>query len=266
MWIDSHCHLNHKKITALGSVDRLVEDAGKNGVDAMLTICCRISDEFPEILKIAKTHPNVWCTVGTHPHEASNESEKNTSLQDLIKASSSDSRVVGIGESGLDYYYNNSSIEDQKSSFIKHIEACLETNLPIVVHAREADDDIIQMIREHGQGKLRGVMHCFSSSRKMAEEALALGFYISFSGILTFKQATDLRDIARFVPLDRLLVETDAPYLAPEPHRGTINQPAYVGYTGRILAGIKAVSEEKMASICKENFFTLFDKTRFPAA
>jgi TatD DNase family protein len=263
MWIDSHCHLNHEKLREIGSLEEIVKNAKTAGVEAMLTICCRISDEFPEVLKTAKKFGNVWCTIGTHPHDASKPGEKAVSKDELVKQAQSDPKIIGIGESGLDYYYNNSTHEDQQASFLKHIQACIETGLPLVVHARDADEDIIRIIREESAGrKLTGVMHCFSSGRKMAEEALELGFYISLSGIVTFKQAEDLRAIATDVPLDRLLVETDAPYLAPAPHRGKVNQPAYVVNTGIVAARIKDVDPETMAHYSRENFFRLFKKAK----
>lgn len=261
MWIDSHCHLNHTNIKGAGTPSDLVTRAHDVGVDGMLTICCRISEEMDELLGITKTNNNVWCTVGTHPHDASKDEEKALSKDDIVKIANSDPKIIGIGESGLDYYYDYSTPDDQAVSFRKHIQACIETGLPLVVHAREADEDIIRIIREEGKGtNLKGVMHCFSSGAKMAEDALDFGFYISFSGIVTFKKAAELQDIAKNVPLERILVETDAPFLAPEPYRGKTNEPAYVGHTGAFVADLKQVSKEEFASITKQNFFTLFDK------
>lgn len=258
MWIDSHCHLNHSKIAELGTPEQLVKAANDAGVEGMVNICCRVSDEFPTILATAKQFKNVWCTIGTHPHDASKPGELAVTLEQLVTLAKSDPKIVGIGESGLDYFYKLSTPEDQHTSFRKHIRACIETDLPLVVHARDADDDIIRVIREEGAGKVKGVMHCFTGGRKMAEQALELGFYISFSGIVTFKSATDLQAIAKDVPLDKFLVETDAPYLAPTPHRGQTNQPAYVINTGRQLAQLHDVSEETIAQHSKENFFRLF--------
>ncbi|MGB4106716.1 MAG: TatD family hydrolase [Alphaproteobacteria bacterium] len=261
MWIDSHCHLNHPKIAELGTPESLVKTASDNGVDGMLTICSRIVDEFPEILAIAKRLPNVWCTVGTHPHDAGKPDELTVTQDALVALANSEPKIVGLGESGLDYFYKHSSPEDQGKSFRKHIRACIETDLPLVVHARDADEDIIRTLREEGAGSnLTGVMHCFSSGRAMAEQALELGFYISFSGILTFKSAAELQDIARNVPLERVLVETDAPFLAPVPHRGKTNQPAYVKETGKFLAQLHNTNEETIAKHCKNNFFKLFKK------
>lgn len=245
MYIDSHCHLNHAKIQSSGSPEEIIADAAANGVEGMLTICCRISEDFPEILKIARNNKNVWCTIGTHPHDAGLEAEKAISQEKLVELANSDPNIIGIGESGLDYYYDNSPRPDQQESFRRHIRACLETGLPLVVHARDADEDIARIIREENNGRLTGVMHCFSSGRRLAEEALDFGFYISFSGIVTFKKATELQDIARIVPLDRILIETDAPYLAPEPHRGKTNVPAYVAHTCAFLAQLKDISRAR---------------------
>lgn len=263
MWIDSHCHLNHEKIKPLGTPSDIVRRAKESGVEGMLTICCRIADEFPDVLNIARENKNVWCTVGTHPHDAGKETEQAVTLEALVKIARSDPKIIGIGESGLDYYYDHSPRDLQEISFRKHIRACMETGLPLIVHARDADEDIIRILKEEGAGRgLKGVMHCFSSGRKMAEDAVDFGFYISFSGILTFKQADELRAIARDVPMDRLLVETDAPYLAPVPHRGETNQPAYVAHTGAVLAGVKNISVDELAHMTKANFFRLFDKAK----
>jgi TatD DNase family protein len=261
MFIDSHCHLNHKRLQPLGGADEVVARARAAGVDGMLTICCRIREEFEGILAIARRHDNVWCTVGTHPHDAGKPEEKAISLHDLIALATSDPKVVGIGESGLDYFYKQAEPDDQRANFRKHIQACIATGLPLVVHARDADNEIIQILKEEKQtSDLKGVMHCFSSSPAMGFKALELGFYISFSGIVTFANAQELREFAVSVPLDRILIETDAPYLAPEPYRGKVNEPGLVQHTCARLAELKQISQEKMASHSKENFFRLFDK------
>lgn len=263
MWIDSHCHLDHTKLETVGEAAAVVAAANAAGTDGMVSINCQIAEEFTDLLNLVKPLKNVWCTIGTHPHEASRDDEKAISLEKLIELATSDPKVVGIGESGLDYFYKNSTVEDQHASFRKHIQACLATDLPIVIHARDADDDVIRVIREETDGKgMRGVMHCFSSGPKMAAEAVELGFHISFSGILTFKKSEELREIARNVPLNKLLVETDSPYLAPEPYRGKTNQPAFVGNTGAVLANIHEMSAVKMAHITTENFFSLFNKAK----
>ena len=262
MWIDSHCHLNHANAAPSGTPEEIVERAQAAGVDGILNICCRISDEFPVVLETARQFDTVWCSIGTHPHDAGNEAEKAVSLEQLVELAQSDDKIVGIGESGLDYYYNNAPPEDQKASFRKHIQACIETGLPLIVHARDADEDIMRIIQEEGGAKagLAGVLHCFSSGRALAEQALEKGFYISFSGIITFKKSKELQDIAKVIPLDRILVETDAPFLAPEPFRGRVNEPAYVVHTGAFLADLYSISKEEIATHSKNNFFSLFKK------
>jgi TatD DNase family protein len=264
MWIDSHCHLNNNRLRSQkGEPGAIVAAARAAGVDGMLTICCRIREELDELTGIARENTNVWCTIGTHPHDAGQPAEKSVTLDELVKLSQSDQRIVGIGESGLDYFYKHSSPEDQQESFRKHIRACIQTGLPLVVHARDADEDIMRIIREEGAGtSLTGVMHCFSSGRAMGEDALDFGFYISFSGIVTFKKSTELQDFARAVPADRLLVETDSPYLAPEPHRGATNEPALVVHTGEMLAALRGVGTPEMARQTTENFFRLFPGAR----
>jgi TatD DNase family protein len=261
MHIDSHCHLNHKRLSQLGTPSEVVARARAAGVEGMLTICCRIREEFDEILSIARASDNVWCTVGTHPHDAGKPDEKAISQDELVRLARSDAKIVGIGESGLDYFYMHSEVDDQQQNFRKHIRACIETGLPLVVHARDADDDIIRILKQEGQGTdLKGVMHCFSSSPTMGHKALELGFYISFSGIVTFGKSDELREFAKSVPLNRILAETDAPYLAPEPHRGGINEPALMVHTSAKLANLHKIDEEIMASHCKNNFFELFSK------
>ncbi|AEP09590.1 TatD family hydrolase [Micavibrio aeruginosavorus] len=261
MYIDSHCHLNHNRLLNIGGPDQVIANANAAGVDGMLSICCRISDEFPQILDLVSDRKNIWCTIATHPHEASDPAEKAVTQSDLVAMAKSHPKIIGIGESGLDYFYEHATREDQQDSFRKHLRACIETNLPVVVHARDADDDIIRIIREEGAGtNLTGVMHCFSSSRKMGEEALECGFYISFSGIVTFNKSQELRDFARDVPLDRILIETDAPYLAPEPFRGKINEPALVVHTARAVADTHKISAKDLAAKSRENFFRLFPR------
>lgn len=263
MWIDSHCHLNHERTDANDTPSLIADRARKSGVDGMVSICCQIEEEFPSLLETVRPLTNVWCTVGTHPHDAGVAAEQNISLKRLVELAVSDPKVIGIGESGLDYFYDHSPRDDQEKSFRKHIRACIETGLPLVVHARDADDDIIRIIREeNGQKTLTGVMHCFSSGPLLAEQALEEGLYISFSGIVTFKKSTQLQDIAKRVPHDRILVETDAPFLAPEPHRGKINEPAFVSHTGRYLAALRGEDEAAFAALTKQNFFNLFSKAK----
>ncbi len=264
MYIDSHCHLNHERNADGDSPADIIARAKEAGVEGMVNISTEIRGDFPAVLSTAQAHENVWCTVGTHPHDASIEAEKAVSLQEIIELAGSDENIIGIGESGLDYYYNHSDKEDQVASFRKHIQACIETGLPLVVHARDADEDILRIIREEGGAKagLTGVMHCFSSTRVLAEGALEEGFYISFSGIVTFKKSNELQEIAKAIPQDKLLIETDAPFLAPEPLRGKINEPAYVSHTGRFLSNLLNLDEETLITISKNNFFSLFKKAK----
>ena len=263
MYIDSHCHLNHTH-NADVTPDQLIRQANDNNVIGLQTICCRIAEEYEELTKLAETHDNVWCSVGTHPHDASEEAEKSITMEEIVKLSAHP-KVIGIGESGLDYYYDHADREDQKASFRKHIRACMETGLPLIVHARDADRDCMDIITDeinNGSKPLTGVLHCFSSGEAMAMEALDIGFYISFSGMVTFKNMQWLRDIAAKVPQDRVLIETDAPFLAPVPYRGKVNQPAYVEYTALELARIHNLTREEMGQVTMDNFFRLFPKAQ----
>lgn len=262
MWIDSHFHPTHERTAEGDSAAGIIARAKEAGVEGMLAISCEITGDFKDVLAVAQAHDNVWCSVGTHPHEAGKPEEQAVTLKKLVELAHSDPKIVGIGETGLDYYYDNSPREAQQESFRKHIRACLETGLPLIVHSRDAEEDTIRIIREEGGQKagLRGVMHCFSSGPKLAEDALEEGFYLSFSGIVTFKKAQELQEIAKNTPLDRILVETDAPFLAPEPHRGRVNEPTLVVHTGQKLAQLHRISEEELASHSKNNFFNLFNK------
>lgn len=260
MWIDSHCHLNHPHIEGEGSPSDIIRHAFNNGTNGLVTICCRIAQEEKLLKSITEQHNNVWCSIGTHPHDAGDDAEKALTANDIIKAVNHP-KVIAIGETGLDYYYDHSPRADQKASFEKHLQACLATDIPVIIHARDADNDIAEILEAHSQGgKLKGVMHCFSSGAELARRALDIGFYISFSGIITFNKSEDLRAIAQNTPLNRLLVETDAPFLAPAPHRGKTNTPALVKHTGEKLAQIHNLPPEDMAKITTENFFNLFKK------
>lgn len=262
MWIDSHCHLNHERFEGADPIS-IANEASEQGIDAMVTICCRIADEFPQVLKIAQSHEQVRCSIGTHPHDAGKDTEMAITLEQLVDLAQSDPNIVGIGESGLDYYYNYSPKEAQQESFRKHIRACIETGLPLIIHARDADEDIATILKEEGAGTdLKGVMHSFSSGRKLADAALNNGFHISFSGMVTFKNAQEIQDIAKDIPDDKILVETDAPFLAPVPHRGKTNHPAFVKHTGEFLAELRGVDVEQFASQTTENFYRLFDKAK----
>lgn len=257
MLIDSHCHLDYPALVK----DRagVLARAREAGIGRMVNISTTKKD-FDAVRATAEAHEDVYCSVGAHPHHV-NESGQNFTTEELVELAAHP-KVVGIGETGLDYYYDHAPRDEQQESFRAHIRAGLETGLPIIVHSREAEEDTARILREEGQGARTptGVLHCFSSRRVLAEEALALGFYVSLSGILTFKKSQELRDIVRDVPLDRLLVETDSPFLAPEPYRGKICEPAYVVNTARVLAGVKGVSEDEIARRTTENFFRLFSK------
>lgn len=266
MWIDSHCHLDHNRFLNHGGPEQIISNAREEGVSGMLSINCEIASEFDDLLELVKPQENVWCSIGTHPHDAGIEAEKAVTLEQLCQKALSHEKVIAIGESGLDYFYNNSPVEDQQESFRKHINACIETDMPLIIHARDADEDIIRIMREEAGAKnergLRGVFHCFSSGRELAEQGIDFGFYVSFSGIVTFKKSEELRDIAQNIPLDRLLVETDAPFLTPEPYRKEMNEPKYVPYTGQVLADIHNKTQKEIAEITKENFFNLFNRAR----
>jgi len=264
MYIDSHCHLNHKSNDEGSSPSELITNAKANNVVGLQTICCRISEEYDQLTAIAEAHDNVWCSVGTHPHDASNEAEKKYTLDDIVRLSKH-SKVIGIGESGLDYFYDHADRKDQAESFRKHIQACQETGLPLIVHSRDADDDCMMIINEEIKNSpkpLNGVLHCFSSGEAMAMQGVDIGFYISFSGMVTFKNMQWLRDIALKIPQDKVLIETDAPFLAPVPYRGKPNQSAYVEYTALELAKLHNKPREEMGELTMKNFFTLFDKAK----
>lgn len=255
MLIDSHCHLNYKGL--IEDQKNVLERSRAAGVDLMLNIATRES-EWDAVLGTAVREPDVWATVGIHPHEADEHPHVDTAK---LVARASHPRVVGIGETGLDYYYDRSDRERQQHSFRAHIAACRETGLPLIVHTRDADDDTIRIMRdEMEQGPYSGVIHCFTASGAFADAAMALGFYISISGIVTFKSARDLQETAARLPLDRLLVETDSPFLAPVPHRGKPCEPAYVADTARFLAALRGESVEQLAAATSANFRTLFSK------
>lgn len=264
MYIDSHCHLNHAMNGENTTPDQLIAQAKTNNVMGLQTICCRISEEYDQLIAIAEAHDNIWCSVGTHPHDASNEAEKVYTVDDIVTLSKHP-KVIGIGESGLDYYYDHADRNDQADSFRKHIQACQETGLPLIVHARDADADCMNIINDeikNSSKSLSGVLHCFSSGEAMALQALDIGFYISFSGMVTFKNMQWLRDIATKVPQNKVLIETDAPFLAPVPYRGKTNQPAYVEHVALELAKIYGYTREEIGKITLDNFFNLFTKAK----
>jgi TatD DNase family protein len=257
MLVDSHCHLDFAGPEERGQV---IARARAAGVGTMLTICTRLA-EFPEVEAIAERDPDIWCSVGVHPHEAAAEPDAGAAQ---LLALATRPRVVGIGETGLDFHYDHSPRPRQAESFRAHCAAARECGLPLIVHTREADAETIRILLEERPPK--GVIHCFSTGRQLAEKALEIGFYISLSGIVTFRRAEELRAIARDVPLDRLLIETDAPYLAPEPLRGRTNEPAFIVHTAAAVAKLKGVAVEELATRTAENFFRLFAKAKPPCA
>ena len=256
MLIDHHCHLDFPDFAS--DLDGVVGRAGAAGVGLMVTISTRIR-QFEQILGIAERYENVFCSVGTHPHNA--HEELDIPVEDIVRLARHP-KVVAIGEAGLDYFYDKSPREAQAQGFRNHIAAAQETGLPLVIHARDADADVAAILKEEMARKsFTAVLHCFTGGAELARCALDIGLYISFSGILTFKKSEELREVASSVPLDRLLVETDAPYLAPAKYRGKRNEPAYVVETAREVARVKGVSEKEIAEQTTENFFRLYAKT-----
>jgi TatD DNase family protein len=255
MLVDSHCHLDFPDLAA--DLDGVVNRAREAGIGRMVTISTRVR-RLPELLAITDRFGDVFCSVGTHPHHADEELDIGTA--DLV-AKSAHPRVVAIGEVGLDYFYDNAPRAAQEQGLRAHIAAARETGLPLVIHSRDADDDMAQILEEEmGKGAFPAVLHCFTGGPDLARRAIALGLYISFSGILTFKASQPLRDIAASLPVDRILVETDAPYLAPGKYRGKRNEPAYVVETAKTLAETRGVSPAEIADLTTDNFFRLFKK------
>lgn len=255
MLIDSHCHLDFPDFAA--ELDAVVERARAAGIGRMVTISTRVR-RHAQVLAIAEKFPDVFCSVGTHPHNA--HEELDIKAPELI-AIAEHPKVVAIGEAGLDYHYDKSPRDAQEKGLRQHIAAARQTGLPLVIHSREADADMARILEEEtGQGAFPAVLHCFTGGRDLALRAVALGHYVSFTGILTFKNSQSLRDIAAELPADRVLVETDAPYLAPLPYRGKRNEPSYVVETAKVLGGTRGVSADDIARQTTENFFRLFNK------
>ena len=253
--IDSHCHLNYEGLAERR--DEVLASARAAGVTGFLNISTR-QREWDDVIAVAEANEDVWATVGVHPHEA--DAHPDLGALALVAATSHPD-VIAIGECGLDYYYDKSDRAAQRERFQAHIEAARETGLPLVVHTRDAEDDTAEMLeRAVNAGGVRGVLHCFTGTWELARKALDLGFYVSLSGIVTFKNAQDLQHTARKLPADRLLVETDSPFLAPVPHRGRTCEPAFVADTARFVAGLRGVEVENLAQETTGNFFKLFDK------
>ena len=268
MFIDSHCHLNFPQLK--GDLDGILQRMAEAQVDQAVCICTTV-EEADDVLDLAQQHANLWATVGVHPD---NEGVAEPSFDWLVQRAANP-RIVGIGETGLDYYrLNGRTVADmqwQRDRFATHIRAGRATDLPLVVHTRSASDDTMAMLREVGgfhsasagdAPQSRGVLHCFTESLEVAKAALDIGYYISFSGIITFKSAADIRDVVAYVPNDRLLIETDSPYLAPTPHRGKTNSPAFVPLVAQQVAQTKGISVEEVGRLSTENFYRLFSKAQ----
>jgi TatD DNase family protein len=259
MLIDSHCHLDFPDFAP--ELDEVVVRARQAGIARMVTISTRVR-RHGDVLAIAQRYPDVFCSVGTHPHYA--HEEPDVSAADLV-ARTQVQKVVALGEAGLDYHYNNSPREAQEHGFRTHIAAARESGLPLVIHARDADEDTARILEEEmGEGAFAAVLHCFTGGPDLARRAVALGHFVSFTGILTFKNSTALRAIAAELPADRILIETDAPYLAPGRYRGKRNEPAYVVETAKVLAEARGVTLAEIARQTTENFFRLFAKVPRP--
>ncbi len=261
MLVDSHCHLDFPDFDA--ERDAIIQRAHDAGVGRMVTISTRVA-KFDQVRAIAEQYDTVYCSVGTHPHNA--DEELHITSDQLVELAQHP-KVVAIGEAGLDYFYDKAPREAQALGLRNHIAAARQTGLPLVIHARDADEDMARILREETQkGAFPFILHCFSSGAALAKTGIELGGYISFSGILTFKKSEELRAIARTLPLDRLLVETDAPYLAPMPYRGKRNEPSYVVHTAGVLADTMDISHQELATHTTNNFFRLFKKIPAPDA
>jgi TatD DNase family protein len=259
MYVDSHCHLSFPELAE--RIDDIRAAMAAAQVDRALCICTTL-EEFEQVHALATRFDNFWCSAGVHPD---NEGVREPSVDDLLGLARLP-RVVAIGETGLDYYRlagrSVAQMEWQRERFRVHIRAALDCDKPLVIHTRSASEDTLAILREEGAGRARGVFHCFTETEAVARAALDLGFYVSFSGILTFKNAAELRDVARFVPLDRCLIETDSPYLAPVPYRGKVNSPAYVPYVARLMSELKSLPEDVVAEATSRNFEDLFGVPR----
>lgn len=255
MLVDHHCHLDFPQLH--DRLDDVLARARNADVGLMVTISTKIR-QFDKLTTIVEANPEIYCSVGTHPHYA--DTELDIPVGEIVRLSAHP-KCVAIGEAGLDYHYDKAPREAQAEGFRNHIAAARETGLPLVIHARDADEDTATILEEEmAKGPFTAVLHCFTAGRELAERGLALGLYVSFSGVITFKNSQELRDIARDVPADRLLVETDAPYLAPVPFRGKPNEPAYVAHTAKVLADVKGMSTDELAVQTTENFFRLYSK------
>jgi TatD DNase family protein len=255
MLVDSHCHLNFPEfVHNMPDVRRAMDEH-----QVAYALCISVNlREYPQVLAVAEAYENFYATVGVHPDY---ENEPQLTVEQLVTLAANP-KVIGIGETGLDYFRLTGDLEWQRERFRTHIRAAIAAGKPLIIHTRSAAEDTLRIMREEGAEKIGGVMHCFTESLDVAEQAIKMGFYISFSGIVTFKNATALKEVAKRVPLDRILVETDSPYLAPVPYRGKTNQPAYVKYVAQEIASLRGITEQEVATATTENFFRLFKHAR----
>ena len=259
MLVDAHCHLDFEDYE--GELHEVVQRARARGVGTILTISTHLG-RFPGVRAIAESYDDIYCSVGVHPHEAQHHTEV---TPDQLVDLANHPKVIGIGETGLDYFYEHSPRKAQQQCFRAHIEAARRTGLPLIVHTRDADDDTMGILAEEMEkGAFTGLIHCFSSSRQLAEKSVEIGLHISISGIATFKKADSLRETISGLPLERILVETDAPFLAPMPNRGKRNEPSFVADTAACVAGVKGIAEAELAAATTANFFRLFTKAERP--
>lgn len=255
MLADSHCHLDRLDLAPYGGeLGKAIAAARDVGVNHMLCVAISLA-KLPEVLSIAEQYEGVNASVGVHPLE---ESDADVTVEQLVELATHP-KVVAIGETGLDYYYDADRAEQQKLQFVKHMRAAKACRKPVIIHTRDAQQDTLQIIRDEGDPELAGVLHCFTESWEMARQAIDMNYYISLSGIVTFNSATELRDVARKIPLDRLLIETDSPYLAPVPFRGKKNEPKYVAQVAEFIAQLRGISVQELADVTRENYFRLFN-------
>ena len=255
MYVDSHCHINFPELAA--RMPEVLQKMTENGVSHALCVSVDLPD-FPQVLALAEQYPHIFASVGVHPDYEETPEPSAEQLVELAKHP----KIIAIGETGLDYFRLKGDLEWQRERFRQHIRASRICRKPLIIHTRAAAEDTIRILQEEGagveQGGVAGVMHCFTESLEVAQAAVAMGFYISFSGILTFKSAKDLQAVAKALPLDRILIETDSPYLAPSPHRGKMNEPGFVRHVGEFLADLKGISVQEVQSVTTQNFFNLF--------
>lgn len=255
MLADSHCHLDRLDLTPYnGDVSKAIAAARDVGVSHMLCVAISLA-KLPDVLRLAEQYEGVNASVGVHPLQ---ESDADVTVEQLVELASHP-KVVAIGETGLDYYYDKDRAQEQQQQFVKHMQAAKVCRKPVIIHTRDAQQDTLDIIRAEGDPELAGVLHCFTESWEMAKQAMDLNYYISLSGIVTFNSATELRDVAKKIPLDRLLIETDSPYLAPVPFRGKKNEPKYVAQVAEFMAQLRGISVQELADITRENYFRLFN-------